>query len=85
MIFFLRIQVAYTFLEKVRKKAKIRYRYQQIPHLTQDTIWKSDKNTRKHHTQESQEVCPFPAGDHKTAINRIDSTTETKHKYKNDP
>ena len=26
---------------------------------------KSDKNTRKHHIQESQEVSPFPIGDHK--------------------
>ena len=32
---------------KVRKKAKIRNQYNQIPHLTQDTIWESDKNTRK--------------------------------------
>ena len=29
---------------KVRKKAKIRNRYNQVPHLTQDTIWESDKN-----------------------------------------
>ena len=28
---------------KVRKKAKIRNRYNDIPHLTQDTIWESDK------------------------------------------
>ena len=33
-------------------------------------IWESDKNTRKHNTQESQEVNPFPAGDHKAARNR---------------
>ena len=25
----------------------------QAPHLTWDTIWESDKNTRKHHTQKS--------------------------------
>ena len=53
---------------------------QSSTHLTQDTIWESDKNTRKHHIQESQEVSPFPAGDHKTAMNRQDSTTGTKHK-----
>ena len=29
------------------------------------------------HTQESQEVSPFPAGDHKAAINRQDSMTDT--------
>ena len=28
-------------------------------------MWESDKNSRKHHIQESQEVSPFPAGDHK--------------------
>ena len=32
-------------------------------HLTRDTKWESDKNTRKHHSQESQEVSSFPAGD----------------------
>ena len=30
-------------------------------------MWESDKNTRKHHIQESQEVSPFAAGDHKAA------------------
>ena len=65
---------------KARKKVKIRNRHNQVPHLTQDTTWESDKNTRKHHTQESQEASPFPAGDHKAAMNRQDSTTDTKHK-----
>ena len=32
-------------------------------------ISESDKNTRKSHTQESKEVRPFPAGDHKAARN----------------
>ena len=32
-----------------------------------------DKNTRKHLTQESKDVNPFPADDHKDAINRQDS------------
>ena len=45
---------------EVRKKTKTSNRYNQVPHLTQDTIWESDKNTRKHHIQESQEVNPFP-------------------------
>ena len=35
---------------KRRKWAKNRNQYNQVPHLTQDTIWQSDKNTRKHHT-----------------------------------
>ena len=40
----------------------------------------SDKKTRKHLTQESQEASPLPAGDHKTARNRQDSITKAKHK-----
>ena len=28
---------------KVRKKAKIRNRYKQVPHLTHDNVWESDK------------------------------------------
>ena len=45
------------------KKAKIRNQYNQVPHLTQDKKQESNKNLRKHHTLESQEVSPFPAGD----------------------
>ena len=33
---------------KVRKGAKIRNQYNQVPHLAQDTTWESDKNTIKH-------------------------------------
>ena len=65
---------------KVRKPAKIRNRYNQVPHLTQDITWESDKNTIKHHKQESQEVSPFPEGDHKAAIDRCESMTNTRHK-----
>ena len=53
-----------------KKKVTIRNRYNHIAHLTQDTLWESDKITREHQTQESQEVSPFPAGDHKAARNR---------------
>ena len=48
---------------KVKKKAKIRNRYNQVTHLTRDTIWKSDKNTRKHYTQNRHEASPFLTGD----------------------
>ena len=58
-----------TLITKVSKKAKIRKRYNQVPNLTQGTTWKSDKNTSKHHTQESQDVSPFQAGDNKATIN----------------
>ena len=46
---------------KVRKAAKIRNWYNQVPHLTQDTTWESDKNTNINNR--SQEVRPFPAGE----------------------
>ena len=49
---------------------KIRNLDNQVQHLTQDTTWESDKNTRKHQIRESQEVSPFPAGDHKPTMNR---------------
>ena len=48
-----------------KKEVKIWNLYNQAPHQTQDTMYESDKNTIKHHKQESQEVSPFPAGDHK--------------------
>ena len=70
---------------KVRKKATIRNRYNQVPHLTQDTIWEGDKIRRKHHIQESKEVSPFQAVDHKDVRNRQDSMTgkhETQIKKK---
>ena len=40
---------------KVSKEAKIRNRYNQIPHPTQDTTRGKLQNTTKHRTQESQE------------------------------
>ena len=43
---------------KVRKEAKIWKRYNQVPHLTQDTTWESNKN--KHHQQEPRGQ-PFPS------------------------
>ena len=67
---------------KGRKKAKIRNQYNQVPHLTRDTVRESDKNTRKHHTQESQEVSPFLASDRKAARNGKDSITKTNMKNK---
>ena len=57
-------------LIKLRKKVKIRNQCNQVPDLNQDTIWESDKNTRKHHIPESQKVSPFLEGDHKAARNR---------------
>ena len=65
-----------------RKKAKISNPYNQIPRLTQDTIWERGKDTRNHHTQENQKASPFPAGDHKAARNIQDSVTKTNAKHK---
>ena len=62
-------------------------RYNQVPHLTFDTIRESDK-TQINTKQDSQEVSHFPAGDHKTTKNRQDSilTRQTWHiNNKNDP
>ena len=54
---------------RVSKGAKIRSRYNQVPHPTQDTNGKVT-NSQLDTTNESQEVSPFPAGDHKAHINR---------------
>ena len=56
---------------KVSKGAKIRNQcnqVNQVPHL-QDTNGKVT-NSQLDTTNESQEVSPFPAGDHKAHINR---------------
>ena len=63
---------------KVSKGAKIRNRYKQVPQLTQDTNAKVT-NSQLDTTNESQEVSPFPAGDHNTHINRH-VQRQSKHK-----
>ena len=63
---------------KVSKGAKIRNRYSQVPHLTQDTNGKVT-NSQLDTTYESQEVSPFPADDHKAHINRR-AQRHSKHK-----
>ena len=64
--------------DKVSKGAKIRNRYNQVPHLTQDTKGKVT-NSQLDTTNESQEVSPFPAGDPKAHINRR-AQRHSKHK-----
>ena len=54
----------------------------QVPHLTRGTIWESDTNSRKHHSRESQEISPFPAGDHKAIRNGQDSIIKATVKHK---
>ena len=36
-----------------------------------DITWESEKNTMKHHIQESQDTSHLPAGDHKATMNRL--------------
>ena len=66
---------------KVRKRAKIRNRYNQAPHLTQDTNGKVT-TSQLDITNESQEVSPFPAGDH-TDVH--ESTLKQNRNSINDP
>ena len=71
-------------LKKVSKGAKIRSRYNQVPHPIQDTNGKVT-NSQLDTTNESQEASPFPAADHKAHINRraqrhSKHKTEQKHK-----
>ena len=65
-------------LKVVSKGAKIRNRYNQVPHLAQDTNGKVT-NSQLDTTNESQEVSPFPAGDRKVHINRR-AQRHSKHK-----
>ena len=53
-------------------------RYNQVPHMTQDTNGKVT-NSPLDTTHESQEVSSFPAVDHKAHINRR-SQRHSKHK-----
>ena len=64
----------------VSKCAKIRNRYNQIPHLTQDTNEKVT-NSQLDNINESQEVSPFPVGDHKAQINVPYVLTSSRYKF----
>ena len=64
-----RLVLSFHRIAKVRKKAKIRKRYNQAPHLIQDTNGKVT-TSQLDITNKSQEVSPFPADDHKESINR---------------
>ena len=52
--------LSYNWAMEVRKRAQIRNRYNQAPHLTKDTNGKV-KTSQLDITNESQEVSPFPA------------------------
>ena len=79
------IETAYTL--NVSKGTKIRNRYNQVPHLTQDTYGKVT-NSQLDTTNESKEASPFPAGGHKAHINRRiqrHSNHKTEKKHTKDP
>ena len=67
-----------THIKKISKGAKIRNRYNRVPHLTKDTNGKVT-NSQLDTTNESQEFSPFPSGDHKAQINRC-AQRHNKHK-----
>ena len=73
-------------LIKVSKGAKIRNRYNQVPHLTQDTNGKVT-NSQSDSTNDSQEASLFPAGDHKAHIYRRSQrhSKQKTEKNVNDP
>ena len=58
-----------TSRSQIKKEAKIRNRYNQAQHLTQETNGKVT-TLQLDITNESLEVSPFPTGDHKASINR---------------
>ena len=72
-------------IKKVRKRTKIRNRYNQAPHLTQDTNGKVT-TSQIDITNENQEVSPFPAGDHKASKTDVHkSITKQDRNDMNDP
>ena len=64
--------------DKVSKGAKIRSPYNKVPHPPKDTNGKVT-NSQLDTTNESQEISPFPAGDHKAHVNRR-AQRHSKHK-----
>ena len=52
--------------------------YNQVQHLSQNTKWESNI-IAINKTNKSQEVSHFPLGDHKEAMNKRESMTNTRH------
>ena len=69
----------------VRKRTKIRNRYNQAPHLTHETHGKVT-TSQLDITNESQEVSPFPADDHQAQQTDVhESITKQDRNNINDP
>ena len=62
-----------TLIIKVSKGAKIRTQYNQEPHPTQDTNGKVT-NSQLDTQNQSQEVSPFPAGEHNCMLEDLPET-----------
>ena len=63
--------------KKRKKECKDQELINQVSHLTQDTLWESDKSTGKRHIKKRLEVSPCPAGDHKAAKHRQGNMSKT--------
>ena len=73
-----KVEINGPFLFKVRKTARIRNPFNQVSHLFQDTKLENNKITINI-TNKSQEVSTLPSDDHKAAMNRRESMTNTIH------
>ena len=71
-----------SIVTKVENRAKIRNRYNQAPHLTQDTNVKVT-TSQLDITNESQEASPFQAGDQQSNVH--ESITKQDRNNINDP
>ena len=67
---------------KVRKKAKTRDGYNQVPHLAKDTTWKITKTQENIiYTRAKESASSFPRGDLKATRNKHGRMTKTNAKY----
>ena len=72
-----------TLIIKVSKVAKIRNRYNQVPHLTQDTNGKVTNSQKTPQTRAKRSAPPPPAGDHEAHTNRRTQNTANTRQNKN--
>ena len=58
VVFFIKLFTFYIPFHEVERKAKFRNRYNQVPHLTRDTICESEKKKPRHIDIGSHERSP---------------------------
>ena len=71
--------IAIIYVYKLRKTARIRNRYNQVPHLSQDTKRESNKITINIKNR-IKEVSPYHSDNHKAVMNRRKSMINTRYK-----